>query len=325
MAPARPRSAFTLIELLVVIAIIAILIGLLLPAVQKVRESAARMKCTNNLKQIGLALHSYHDQNQYFPAPRAVNTNSASVNYNKMLPPVSFIAWGIFPQNDLSFSSWMFRIFPHLEQTAMFNKVTSWTSAQFSAEVGAYSQNRVVVFECPSVGEASQLATGLQASTTSYLGITGNDEWSEGGFMGSNARNGMFPPGSWNQLAPFIKVTMTGISDGTSNTVMVGERPQQPQRDWGLMWWNDFDNILALPNNEKYWDNATAGCPTPATFKTPRTPFSDACNLTHYWSFHSGGANFALADGSVRFFAYTAGGVTLPQMASRNGGEVVQE
>jgi prepilin-type processing-associated H-X9-DG protein len=107
---------------------------------------------------------------------------------------------------------------------------------------------------------------------------------------------------------------------------MVGERPSQPGRDWGLIWWNDFDNMLALPNTERFWDGATTGCPTPASFRAPAAPIAtNACNLTHYWSYHSGGGNFLLADASVRFFTYNAGGTTLPNMASRNGGEVVVE
>src|SRR6202051_2309198 len=132
----RGRGAFTLIELLVVIAIIGVLIGLLVPAVQQVREAAARAQCANNLKQIGLALHSYHDGNKKFP-PGYVdgNTNSASTPDNDVGP-----GWG-----------WASFLLPFLEQNAVYNQIN------FNVGVGIgvntqISQQSLTIFECPSDG-----------------------------------------------------------------------------------------------------------------------------------------------------------------------------
>ncbi len=319
----RPRkTGFTLIELLVVIAIIAILIGLLLPAVQKVREAAARMSCTNNLKQIGLALHNYHDANDRFPTPRPLSpttgNNGGYTNY----------AWNFLPATTETCGGWMFRILPYIEQGNLHTPLASVVStAEIANTINNIGSNSVKIYQCPSDPLVTNKSPGTPPSggraLTSYLGVTGNDEWLESGFYGSNARNGMFAPKSWVGSTAAKGPKMTAVSDGLSNTTIVGERPPADAVTsggfrWG--WWRgtDFNTIMANPNMEA---SIITGCATPGYFRPD--VITNPCAATHYWSMHTGGGNWLLGDGSVRYFAYTAGPVILPQMASINGGEVV--
>jgi prepilin-type N-terminal cleavage/methylation domain-containing protein/prepilin-type processing-associated H-X9-DG protein len=325
---ARSR-AFTLIELLVVIAIIAILIGLLLPAVQKVREAAARAKCSNNLKQIGLALHAYHDVNMEFPPARPF-TGPKVVIAPGIMGGYGEIFLGIFPQNEAMWGSWMFRILPYIEQSPLHQKLLAAnTSATLITTFNAVAATQVSIYVCPSDGRISGSGSytassgGTQSNVTlalgSYCGVTGNDEWPEGGFYGSNARNGIFATNTWNRAAGRRRgVQIVGVTDGTSNTLMVGERPPSDDLVYGAWVYVDFESTLALPNTETTW---RPGCPVPSDFG-PDKP-TNPCAVMHYWSMHPGGANFLLGDGSVRYFPYSAATTLMRPMASRNGGEIL--
>jgi prepilin-type processing-associated H-X9-DG protein len=268
-------------ELLVVIAIIAILIGLLLPAVQKVRESAARAECTNNLKQLGVALHNYHDTYQVFPQPRRLVHSVTS-------------AFG-----------WPCQILPFIEQDNLYHAV----QANFFQAI----PTPVKPFQCPSDGRDGQdgkgaTTLGIKSSGLIwYLGVTGSYGGSDTQYTSSNA--GIFQPNTTG-------VSIASISDGTSNTLMLGERP--PAADLSFGWWSysDYDNLLATQNYINIYPN----CPTPGLYGPGN--IHNNCDSNHFWSLHPGGGNWLFGDGSVHFLPYAASPQTIP-LATRSGGEVV--
>jgi prepilin-type N-terminal cleavage/methylation domain-containing protein/prepilin-type processing-associated H-X9-DG protein len=305
------RRGFTLIELLVVIAIIAILIGLLLPAVQKVREAAARTQCQNNLKQWGLAVHNFHDARGELPAPRAtIRTGTGPFVGNYRIAYFSTV-----PANAETVGSWMTRALPFVEQENMLRPVeAAANTAQLNTAFTAMMKTRAKIWTCPS----DPLAAGAHstgAAVTSYLGVTGNDEWSDGGVPGSNARNGAFAVHTRGFSTSKKAVRLTSFSDGTSNSLLAGERPPSHDLYWGWWAYSDSDSILALPNTERF----VSGCAYPGVFKPDVA--TNKCAATHFWSAHSGGGNWLLGDGSVRFATYASYDV-LRLMASINGGEV---
>ena len=304
----RAREGFTLIELLVVIAIIAILIGLLLPAVQKVREAAARMQCSNNMKQWGLAVHNYHDAIGEIPYARAAVPSGNSMYVGGYTTGYFFY----IPASSDSVGGWLTRCLPYVEQENLFRPITaSTTTSQLSSAFGNFLNTKVKIMFCPSDTLAGRAHTSGAAVTT-YLGVTGNDERE-----GSDARSVTFPVHQWYAYTGKRTVKITSMTDGTSNTVMVGERPPSSDLYWGWWAYSDSDNILAHPNRETY---TVSGCNGNELFRAdiPSNPRA-AC---HFWSMHTGGGNWLLGDGSVRFIQYSAANV-ISQMASIGGGEIV--
>jgi prepilin-type N-terminal cleavage/methylation domain-containing protein/prepilin-type processing-associated H-X9-DG protein len=289
----RAHGGFTLIELLVVIAIIAILIGLLLPAVQKVREAAARAKCTNNLKQIGLACHNHENTVGYLPPSRG-----------DLQGP------GLAPATE--YGGWMCKLLPYIEQQSLYNNVYQWPTGYFN-----YNTTPVAAYLCPSDprGSTSYVPPSGDAAFTCYLGVTGNDNNFTAQYNGPS--NGIFQVSDNGNPQ---RITLLQITDGTSNTLMVGERPPSADGYWG--WWavSDYDCLLSVNQQYAFYGD----CTFPGVFRPEPQLLNAPCSggSNHFWSYHTGGSNWLLGDGSVRFMSYASQPVTIP-MGSRNGGEVV--
>jgi prepilin-type N-terminal cleavage/methylation domain-containing protein/prepilin-type processing-associated H-X9-DG protein len=236
------RRGFTLIELLVVIAIIAVLIGLLLPAVQKVREAAARLKCRNNLKQIGLALHNYHDVNGVFPPGYASNGLTGTVGGP---------GWG-----------WGTYLLPQLEQDNVRRLITITLDITHANHAAIRTQS-LAVFRCPSDSAQDVFTaegTTCQVAFGNYVGVFGNNEMEDD----PGAGNGMFFRNS--------RLSFQHIPDGTSNTLAVGERSSNlTSSTWtGAVTGSDEPPVLVLgsadhpPNDpaaheEDFWSFHTLG------------------------------------------------------------------
>ena len=322
----RTRPGFTLIELLVVIAIIAILIGLLLPAVQKVRESAARMKCTNNLKQLGIAIHQYHDTRGHFPPSRQASRRflGPSLYHETVFPKllVGVTETGKIPVEDYEqLGSWLMRLCPWVEQPAI---LPQWDKATSEPELYDIHDDlkkiRIPLFLCPSdpISRTGPNPWGYEYND--YLGVTGNNESVDPATgHASNATNGLFPTFNWG-WSWRRKVTVASATAGLSNVVAVGERPPTNTRYFGRWIMTDYDTVLGNPNMESALlptDMSGNPCPTPSYYRPGK--FENPCDGTHFWSYHTGGGNWLFGDGSVHFLSYSADLATLSAMSDITG------
>ncbi len=331
----RRRSGFTLVELLVVIAIIAVLIGLLLPAVQKVREAAANTKCKNQLKQLAVAAQNYHDQFSEFPVGVAQ------------------------PGPDGLYSSLFVELLPYIEQTALANRWNFNNPGANFGGGGTPASMVIAILVCPSANVTQNPAVfGTEdIGVTTYGGNAGSKS-----FPSTRATNdGIFGYASttvWNRTQAS---RLQQVRDGASNTLLFGERVISD---------SNLDSYLAAPftpapspplqatGSSAGWavqggPNEGAGVmlsgtvaidsgfptfysppvippppapPPPPPPPIPWGPFSSQVwdRMSAYGSQHPGGANFALADGSVRFIQRSITIQTLQALSTRDGGEVIQ-
>ena len=296
------RKAFTLIELLVVIAIIAVLVGLLVPAVQKVREAANRMSCTNNLKQIGLAAHNYHDANQYL-IPGFIGDNSETSNGSN-----TWATWGAL-------------LLPYIEQGAVLNL---WDQKRLvTAQPQAAYQTQIKIYVCPSrpspVLSVNDFANP-GGSLTDYAANFGTEAL----YINSNGPIiPALPTVSSDAAGPLLvkwthQVRLTDITDGSSNTALFGEKSIRPNSLRGKN--EDLSVFSGVRNTHRRMMGLS-----PNGTQRPLLP-PDNQNIPNannsFGGPHPGVTNFVLGDGSVRGVSNSATIAYLTALATRNGGEV---
>lgn len=294
----RATTGTTLVELLVVIGILGVLMGLLIPAVQQIRESAARTKCQNNFRQIGLALHGFHASHGRLPP----NPTAPYPNPN---PNAVLSIWAL--------------ILPGIEQGPL------WSASEAACGVDPVPYHNpphvgystvVPTYVCRDDGNSAYPRTDrfqTTAAYTSYIGVAGNGDAARGaGVLGKR-------PG----------IALTDIHDGASQTLMVGERPPPDTLiagRWYTIVWDSAWGLVAGP------DETMAVVPAllPDDIACARAPLrfgpgrvENPCDRYHFWSLHPGGSNWLFADGSVRYLTYATLEPTLSALASRAGGEAV--
>jgi prepilin-type N-terminal cleavage/methylation domain-containing protein/prepilin-type processing-associated H-X9-DG protein len=297
------KAGFTLIELLVVVAIIAVLLATLLPAVQRVREATNRVYCLNNLKQIATSLHGYHDVYKMFP--HAYDSRALFIDPSRTpatTAQTSFIVT----------KSWATLLLPFIEQDNLQN-----------AGYAYYHEQHVPVYACPSDRRAAGFYAGSRGygpqGLTDYLAVTGTMTFA------GNPGVGASRPKCDGVIYENSRTRIADITDGTSTTVLVGERPPSPDLFWGWWTWSAFDAALGVRDTYSVYGTSGTQPPTLCARLFPekyRPNDNNYCDTHHFWSAHPGGGNWLFADGSIRFLTYQSSPI-LPALATRSGGEIV--
>jgi prepilin-type N-terminal cleavage/methylation domain-containing protein/prepilin-type processing-associated H-X9-DG protein len=324
----RKRQGFTLIELLVVIAIIAILIGLLLPAVQKVRDAANRMSCSNNLKQLGLAAHNYHGAFGKFPpgtnlSPRPTGTAAGGQPFSR--PQVVGQAFSFFEA-----------LLPYVEQDNIYRQLNLTVPNNFNKgkydsqyntgncdSLNAPGATIVKTFLCPAdTGEKQTNWTSGGKTFTFGANSYGGNAGSVSFFTNSMTQDGVFYINS--------DIAIADITDGTSNTVLFGERYRRDPT---------YDRIYGPPTFDQRsgwaWSNTLGGfdylfgAAVPINWLMPETLTADPgfvyedLRMNAFGSGHTGGANFCFGDGSVKFLPNSTPQTILQLLCVRNDGKAI--
>ena len=296
MSTATKRPGVTLVEILVVIGIMGLLMGLLLPAVQGVRGRASQMRCLDNLRQIGLAMHNYESAHGTLPPAQT------------RIAPNHFI-------------NWMVTLLPYIEQDDLYRRTVEASRldpSRFNDPPHIGLKTVIRTYICPADGRLTSPITddqGYTAAYSSYMGMMG-------GIIKLPVTGNLL-----GIMTGTSAVRLTDITDGTSQTVAVGERTP-PGRLFVGSWYNpgtlflawDFDGYergMSMGALKSYNEGRCRG---PFPFGPGR--IENPCDSNHFWSLHPGGANFLFADGSVRFLSYSAAAI-LPALATRAGGEVI--
>jgi prepilin-type N-terminal cleavage/methylation domain-containing protein/prepilin-type processing-associated H-X9-DG protein len=339
----RGRSAFTLVELLVVIAIIAVLIGLLLPAVQKVREAANRTKCANSMKQLGIALHNYHSVNDRFPPGGVGYAWTVNANIPNAAGPRDAICQNL---------NGLVLLLPYIEQNSLYsqfnltasfsdftyvNSVTMATPSAAASGNGALSATYVPAFACPSdFGDRlippDYIATYYNPDSTHAAGKTNYD------FIASSADYAY--ANYWTYGAPYnggrymfgenSTTRVADITDGTSSTAAMAERTYNVVNGTCSAWsfrgwvmtgidlsWNYYNTGINT------WEYVQVNPSPPPTYLPLNLPIGTSGSWENGSSLHPGGINVLFADGSVDFLSQQTSITILTQICTIANGEVV--
>jgi prepilin-type N-terminal cleavage/methylation domain-containing protein/prepilin-type processing-associated H-X9-DG protein len=292
-APARlieRRRGLTIIELLVVMAIVGLLLAIIVPAVQAARESARNIDCRNRLRSLGMTCLAYHDLYGHFPRNTVRPRGSTPIDGE---PPGN-----LWPWSNGSYESWCRQVMPLLDRHR------------------AIAQDSISVITCPSDPRGTNYKIPTYGFTW-YVGVYSNEDVENDGIIIDDS-----------ELGHKCTVSISNVSDGTSNTILLAERAPPADGQWG--WWDSKccteDTLSPIVGSRKYYSNGIFGtCPDPAYYG--RADARDNCTFNSLSSFHVGGGNFCMADGSVRMIAFHAAKTRcstktlLEALTSRRGGE----